>query len=138
MLPAVEYFDQSGDLYGEFETRSNLAALYHKTGDIVRRDAVIETITTPISFGLEHGDNYWAARFDLASAAAARGDADKALEHLEEAYSRGFRQIWQFYHRIASDKFRDDQEFQKFIERIRAENAAQLTDVGKHDGARAP
>jgi len=137
LLPAVEYFDQTGDSYGEFETRTNLAALYHLTGDIVRRDEVIDTIISPIRFGIEHGDEFWAAYFDIASAAAARGDADEALRNLEEAYARGFRQLWQFYHRIAFDPLHDNSEFQSFKERIRAENAAQLTEVGKHDGSRA-
>jgi tetratricopeptide (TPR) repeat protein len=126
LLPVIEYFDQTWDIYGEFETRTNLAALYHLAGDLDRRDNVIKSVIDPITFGIEHGDKYWAAYFDLASAAAARGNTVEAMQNLEKAYARGFRQIWQIYHRIAFDKFRDNPEFQSFVERIRSENAAQL------------
>ncbi len=126
LLPVIEYFDQTWDIYGEFETRTNLAALYHLAGDLERRDNVIKSVIDPITFGIEHGDEYWAAYFDLASAAAARGDTVEAMQNLEKAYAKGFRQIWQIYHRIAFDKYRDNPEFQSFVERIRSENAAQL------------
>ncbi len=126
LLPVVEYFDQTGDNYGKFETRTNLAALYHLTGDTERCDGVLETVVAFWKFGIERGYEFWDAYFDLASAAAARGDVDEALRNLEEAYARGFRQLWQFHHRIAFDKMRDNPEFQSLVEQIRSENAAQL------------
>ncbi len=126
LLPVIEYFDQTGDAYGNFETRTNLAALYDLTSDFKRRDAVLETVVAPWMFGIEHGYESWFAYFDLAAAAAARGDVDEALRNMEEAYARGFRQIWQFHHRIAFDKLRDNPEFQSLVKRIRSENAAQL------------
>ena len=126
LLPVIEYFDQTGATYGKFETHTNLAALYHLIGDTERRDAVLETIVAPLKFGIEHGYESWVAYLDLASIAAARGDVDEALRNLEEAYARGFRQLWQFHLRIAFDKLRDNPEFQSLVERIRSENAAQL------------
>ncbi len=133
LLPVVEYFDQTGATYGKFETHTSLAALYHLIGDTERRDAVLETIVAPWKFGIEHGYESWIAYFDLASIAAARGDVDEALRNLEEAYARGFRQLWQFHLRIAFDKLRDNPEFQSLVERIRSENAAQLA-VRGHQG----
>jgi tetratricopeptide (TPR) repeat protein len=133
LLPVVEYFDQTGAAYGNFETRTNLAALYHLTGDIEHRDAVLETVVAPSMFGIEHGYESWLAYFDLAAAASARGDVDEALRNMEEAYARGFRQIWQFHHRIAFDKLRDNPEFQSLVERIRSENAAQLAVRGHQE-----
>ena len=107
-------------------TRTNLATLYYRTGARAQGDQALENVVDSSQFILAHGYGSWGAHYDLAGAAAARGDADEALQYLEEAYSRGYRQLGEMPLWLAFDSLHDNAEFQAFAERIRTENAKQL------------
>jgi len=126
LLPLVDEFDQTNKRVGNHDTRTSLAALYHRNGALELRDRALGPVINFSQVSLAHGYDGWGAYYDLASAAAARDDADEALRYLEEAYARGYRQLTNFHFGLAFDSLRDNPKFQAFVERIQSENAKQM------------
>ncbi len=128
LLPIVDYFDQTGDPYGNQETRANLGALYHMAGEAELRDEALAPIITAFDTSVNNGYEGWHLYLELAAVKAARGEFTAAMNILEECYRRGFRHLDSLYYRFAFDPMRDDPDYQAFLERIRTENAAQLAE----------
>ncbi len=129
MLPVVTHYYETGDLYGNFQSRINLAALYHLNGNHEQRDQALARAVYSVQFAIDHGWDMWAAYYNLAMAAAARGSATEALEYLQQAYDRGFRALWWIETDYGWNPIRETPEFQAMVERIRADNAAMLEEI---------
>ncbi len=137
MIPVVKHFDATGEIYGNFESRINLATLYHFAADSEKRDRSLNDATSALHFSIDNGWDDWHPYVYLAMAAAAKGDASTAVQNLDEAYGRGHRHLWSIHTDYAWDPIRSDPEFQQAIQRIEDDNAAMLeqiraADAGNH------
>jgi tetratricopeptide (TPR) repeat protein len=126
MLPIVEYFQETGDQYGNYGSRINLATLYHLAGDHEQRDRTLEKAVNAVQFGIEHGWESWSPYYYLAMAAASTSDTANAVQNLQQAYQRGYRRLWYIDFDYAWDPIRGNAEFQSLVQRIEAANAAML------------
>jgi len=142
MIPVVEHYYATGDLYGNFESRINLAALYHISGDDEKRDELLNDAITALRFAIDNGWDDWAPYMYLAMASAAKGDTASAVRNLSEAYRRNHREMWSIHTDYAWDPIRSDPEFQQAIQLIKDDNAAMLEQIqaggasaGAEDGA---
>lgn len=118
MEPLDIYYDRSGSRYGNFESRTNLAALYHLVGDIENRDKTLAKIRNLIDYGIENGWASWQPDYYLAAADAAEGDLESAIPHLDRAYEKGFRASSNFDMDFLWDPYRNDPKFQEARARI--------------------
>ncbi|MCZ6762498.1 MAG: tetratricopeptide repeat protein [Gammaproteobacteria bacterium] len=126
MLPVVEHYFATGETYGNFESRINLASLYHFAGDSEKRDQLLNDASNSLQFAIENGWENWAPYIYLAMASAAKGDATASVRNLNEAFERGHRDLWSIHTDYAWDPVRSDPEFQRAIQRIKNDNAAML------------
>ena len=126
MLPVVEHYFATGETYGNFESRINLASLYHFAGDSEKRDRLLNDAITALRFSIENGWQNSAPYVYLAMASAAKGDATASVRNLNEAFERGHRDLWSIHTDYAWDPVRSDPEFQNAIKRIKSDNAAML------------
>ncbi len=133
MIPVVEHFDVSGENYGNFESRINLATLYHLAGDKEKRDRLLNDATSALHFSIDNGWDDWHPYIYLAMASAAKGDASSAVQNLNEAYRRGHRNLWSIHTDYAWNPIRSDPEFQQAIQRIEDDNAAMLEQIQAAD-----
>ena len=133
MIPVVKHFDATGEIYGNFESRINLATLYHFAADSEKRDRSLNDATSALRFSIDNGWDDWHPYVYLAMAAAAKGDASSAVQSLDEAYGRGHRHLWSIHTDYAWDPIRSDPGFQQAIQRIEDDNAAMLQQIRAAD-----
>ncbi len=133
MVPVVEHFDATGGGYGNFESRINLATLYHFAGDSEKRDRLLNDASNSLQFAIDNGWDDWTPYIYLAMAYAAKGDTAAAVRNLEEGFERGHRDMWPIHTDYAWDPIRRDPEFQQTIQRIRNDNAAMLEQIRATD-----
>ncbi|MFB3076935.1 MAG: tetratricopeptide repeat protein, partial [Lysobacterales bacterium] len=103
MIPVVEHYYATGDLYGNFESRINLAALYHFAGDDEERDRLLNDAISALHFAIDNGWDHWAPYMYLAMASAAKGDTASAVRNLGDAYRRNHRDMWSIHTDYAWD-----------------------------------
>ncbi|MFB3063358.1 MAG: hypothetical protein ACE1ZL_01540, partial [Gammaproteobacteria bacterium] len=135
MIPVVEHFGVTGEIYGNFESRINLAALYHFADDGEKRDRLLNDATSALRFSIDSGWENSAPYVYLAMASAAKGDTTSAVRNLDEAYGRGHRHLWSIHTDYAWDPIRSDPEFQQAIQRIKDDNSAMLAQIRAVDAA---
>ena len=135
MIPVVEHFGVTGEIYGNFESRINLAALYHFADDGEKRDWLLNDATSALHFSIDSGWEHSAPYVYLAMASAAKGDTASAVRNLDEAYGRGHRHLWSIHTDYAWDPIRSDPEFQQTIQRIKDDNWAMLEQIRAVDAA---
>ena len=129
LLPLIDHYDSTGELYGNYQTRINLASLYHLSNNHDMRDQVLANVLSSLEFAIEHGWDSWVPFYYLAMADAARGDASEAILDLLQAYNRGFRALWFIDFDYAWNPIRDDPDFQLIIDRIKTTNSAMLKEI---------
>ncbi|GBF31154.1 beta-barrel assembly-enhancing protease [bacterium MnTg04] len=134
MIPVVEHFGVTGEIYGNFESRINLAALYHFADDSEKRDRLLNDVTSDLHFSIDSGWEHSAPYVYLAMASAAMGDTASAVRNLDEAYGRGHRSLlWSIYTDYAWDPIRSDPEFQQAIQTIKDDNSTMLEQIRATD-----
>jgi tetratricopeptide (TPR) repeat protein len=133
MTPVVEHFNVTGEIYGNFESRINLASLYHFAGDSEKRDRLLNDAITALRFSIENGWQNSAPYVYLAMASAAKGDATASVRELNEAFERGHRDLWSIHSDYAWDPIRSAPEVQHAIQRIKNDNAAMLEQIRAAD-----
>ena len=129
LKPVVAYFDETNDPYGNNETRTSLAALYHALGDYEQRDRALQPVIDRHQRLIRNGLDHSGSDFVKAVIEAVRGDTDAAVLHVEAAIDRGFRFTANFVGYLAFDNIRDDPRLEALIARIAADNQAQLSSV---------
>lgn len=138
LIPWLEHFEATDDYYGNLETRINLASLYDRAGDIERRDALLGDATRMPRRGIENGWDTWVPYYFLGLAAAVQGEAASAAGYLDDAYERGFRELWWFIQDYAWDRIRATAEFQSFVQRVETANAVMLEEIRAAQDAEGP
>lgn len=111
MAPLVEFFEQTGSSYGNLQSRVNLGALYHRAGDLEKRDQTLNKTRDLVEHGIENGWASWVPHYYLAAADAAAGDLDAAISHLDRARETGFRESHNFDFDFVWDPYRDDPRY---------------------------
>jgi TolB-like protein/Flp pilus assembly protein TadD len=122
MEPLDFYYDQSGSIYGNLQTRVNLGALYHLANDFENRDRILSKVRRLVEYGVDNGWASWTPDYFLAAADAAEGDLAASIAHLEQARKKGFGASSNLEFDFLWDPYRSDPKFQEVRARIEATN----------------
>lgn len=106
------YYEETGAVYGNLQSRVNLGALYHLAGDTGNRDRVLGRVREIIGHGLENGWSSWIPYYYLAAADAASGDLKSSISLLDQAKENGFKANAFFDFDFLWDPYRSDPDFQ--------------------------
>ena len=126
----------------------DLAAAWSRTGDATSANAMLTRVQAFFNGPSVPAVPYF--EFIHARMHALRGESELALQALERAYQRGFRQTWAvdvqpqpflYIDPIDVDpafaSLRKDQRFARWLARLNADNAAQLERLRTHDAPMA-